>query len=441
MTEHPTREQLRDLVGDRLPEATARAVVAHLLLGCERCQAAMAPLALPLFRPGRSASEVGSARPEDYERPVAAAYAAVLPLGLLLEQERAEAPELAARLLARQAEGGAETRWKSWTYGLCEYLLEESLALRLSEPDRMIALAELARCGVARLSAALYGADRLADLAARVSGELGHAYRVKGELRRAEWAVVEALCTARRGTGAPVLKARLAEIAALLLGDQRRFEAAERMLDVAYAIHRRARRLHETGLVLIRKGLIVGWAGDPARAILYLGSGLAALDRDRDPRLVFHTLHNILYFKIQLGEHRQAAAQLWQMRPLYRRYGSLLETLKLRWFEAQIAAGLGDVSRAQRAYEETRRGFEEAGLALDAALVGLELASLWLRSGRSEEVRELVEELFAIFSEKGVEREALAALAMLRDAVGRRRLTAELLAAARQMLERAQDGR
>jgi hypothetical protein len=213
------------------------------------------------------------------------------------------------------------------------------------------------------------------------------------------------------------------------------------MLDVAYAIHRRARRRHETGLALIRKGLLVGWAGDPARAILFLGSGLASLDRQRDPRLVFHTLHNVLYFKIQLGEYREAAAQLWQMRPLYRRYGSLVEMLKLRGFEAHIAAGLGDAGRAERAFVETRQGFERAGLVLDAALVGLDLASLWLRAGRTEEVGELVEELFAVFAERGVEREALAALSMLRDAVRRRRLTAELIAVARQVLERAEDPR
>jgi hypothetical protein len=443
MTEHPTREQLRDLVGDRLPMATARAVVAHLLLGCERCQAALAPLALPLFKPGRGVSVLGSARPEDYERPVAAAYSSVLALARRLEEERNAAPEQAAHLLARQAagSGGSAARWGPWTYGLCEYLLEESLALRFAEPDRMVGLAELASAGVAQLSATLYGADRLADLAARVAGELANAYRVKGDLRRAETAMVEALSTARRGTGALPLKARLAEIAAILLGDQRRFDAAQRMLDVAYAIHRRARRRHETGLVLIRKGLLVGWAGDPARAILFLGSGLAALDRRRDPRLVFHTLHNVLYFKIQLGEYRVAAAQLWQMRPLYRRYGSLVDLLKLRGFEAHIAAGLGDTGRAERAFVETRQGFEDAGLVLDAALVGLDLASLWLRAGRAEEVGELVEELFAVFAERGVEREALAALSMLRDAVSRRRLTAELIAAARQVLERAHDPR
>lgn len=438
MKEHPTREQLRDLVWDRLPAHAARAVVTHLLLGCERCQAAMAPLALPLFAPGRTAVRLGAPREDAYEAPVESAYASALGCARRLERERSEAPAGLARL-GEGLDAGADPQNLAgrveWTFGLCELTLEASLALRFADPDRMIALAELARQGVARLAPGRYPEDRVADLAARATAELANAYRVKGELRRAEATMADAWRRARCGTGSPELKARLAELSSNLFGDQRRFEAAQQMLDVAYAVHRRAGRVHETGLVLIRKGLLVGLAGDPARGILFLGSGLAAVDRQRDPRLVFHTLHNILAYKIELGDYRQAAAQLWQMRPLYRRYGSQVEGLKLRWFEAKIAAGLGDLSRAERAYLETRRGFEQAGLALDAAVVALELAGHWQQAGRTEQVRGLVEELVAVFADQGVHREALAALGMLHDAVRRQGLTAELIAAARGVLE------
>lgn len=443
MKQHPTPELLRDLVGGRLPAPTAQAVVTHLLLGCERCQAAVAPLAVPLFAPGRAPARLGAPRPEDYELPVAAAYAAVLGSARRLERERADAPAQAAILFACMDAGpraAADLAAQAeWTFGLCEHLLEESLELRFTDPDRMIALAELARRGVGLLVPGRYPEQRRADLAARAAGELANAYRVKGALRRAEAAMVEAWRESRRGTGSLPLKARLAELSSNLFGDQRRFDAAQRMLDVAYTIHRRAGRTHETGLALIRKGLLVGAAGDPGRGILFLGSGLAAVDRRRDPRLVFHTLHNILAYRIQLGEHRRAAAQLWHMRPLYRRYGGLVESLKLRWFEAQIAAGLGDPGRAERALLDTKLGFERAGLALDAALVALELAWHWLRAGRAEEVGPLVAELVAVFAGNGVHREAVAALGLVHEAVRQERLTAEVLAVARRALERVQD--
>lgn len=42
----------------------------------------------------------------------------------------------------------------------------------------------------------------------------------------------------------------------------------------------------------------------------------------------------------------------------------------------------------------------------DAAMVGLELAALWLRQGRAAQVQELAEEMYATFRYLGVPLEA-----------------------------------
>jgi hypothetical protein len=59
----------------------------------------------------------------------------------------------------------------------------------------------------------------------------------------------------------------------------------------------------------------------------------------------------------------------------------------------------------------------------DAAMVSLDLALLYLREGRSEDVKALAEEMLPIFQAQDVHREALAALLLFQDAARRDELT------------------
>ena len=99
----------------------------------------------------------------------------------------------------------------------------------------------------------------------------------------------------------------------------------------------------------------------------------------------------------------------------------------------------GLAAEAEAALWEVRDGFLERGLGIDAARVCLDLAALYLRHGREDDLRRMVDDSLPLFAEHGADPAAIAALRSLRDpaARGGRMLTLELLARMAAVLEAA----
>ncbi len=442
MHDHPTRDALKKFLLGGLPAGETRAVVAHLTAGCALCRSAMAPWFPGLIRPIRSGEKPSSELEAAYDGAVGRACARALDWKRRLEHEREEAPGKITRLLY----GGRVTSEPLlpdepgfWTWGLCEVLLERSWALRHDDPQGMLHLAVLAREAADRLDPEIYGAEVTCDLRARAWGELANAYRVEGDLTRAQAALDRALELRRQGSGPPLIRARLAEIAAALLCYQRRFPEAFRALDLARSLYERHGQPHDAGRMLVQKGLYAGRSGDPEEGIRLLARGLAVLDHDRDPKMVFLILHNILLFRVELGDFREASLQLFEMRPLYSHHAGAVDLVKLRWIEGRIATGLGEAERAERAFRQVREDFERRGMIYNAAVAGLDLAALWLQQGRTAEVRQLVTGMLEVFRARYVAREAIAAVLMLRDAAERDEATLDLLRVVAGILERVKE--
>jgi tetratricopeptide (TPR) repeat protein len=441
MSEHPHRETLEGFLLNSLPKREAKAMVAHLLVGCDHCRQEASPLATAMFTPG-AGPEPRLSVEEDaaYDRSISAAFAKALELEKSLGAER-ETAERRSEDIVHALEQADEMSLPEGpvTWGLCESLLEKTLALRHSDPAGMVRMADLSRMAAERLDAAAYGAERRTDMQARAWAELANAYRITDDFPQAEAAMACALELRGQGTGDPLLYARIADLDASLLCDQRRFKEAFRMLDLAYAIHRRYSDSHEVGRVIIVKGLYTGYAGKPEEGLQLLVRGLSMIDRARDAKLVFHTLHNILLFRVELGEFEQAQRQLQRMRVLYAAHAGWLDLVKLHRLEGEIAAGLGDLVTAEATFQQIRQDLDEAGLGYQAALVSLDLAGVWLRQSRTPEVRGLVSEMMATFRVLGVEREALSALHLLQDALERDQATLDVLRLVGGILRRLQN--
>jgi len=105
--------------------------------------------------------------------------------------------------------------------------------------------------------------------------------------------------------------------------------------------------------------------------------------------------------------------------------GKKLNTLRVRWLEGLVAAGLGRTEEAVAALEEVRREFAARGIAFDTALVSLDLAVIYLGQGRTAEVKALAAEMVAIFRAQRVQQEALAAVLVFQKAADRERATIE----------------
>ena len=339
-----------------------------------------------------------------------------------LERERAEADAKIDRLLS-----GGKVGKGFWTWGLCERLQERSWELRQKDPSEMVVLAQQAVEAAQRISGRKYGAQHVADLLARAWAGLANAYRISDQMDQAETALKESFQAYHRGTRSPLLRARLAEISASLLCDQREFPSAFQVLDLAYSLYMRHHARHDAGRALITKGLHTGYTGDPEEGIQLIARGLQLIERDRDPKLIFQCLHNILLFRVERGEFRSARRQIFEMRPLYKLHDDRIAKMKLRWVEGKVFLGLREIERAIRAFQQAKDGFLQLGLNYDAALVSFELAAVWIREGKQAEARRLLHEMLEIFRARYIAREAIAALIMLRDAADRNELSTDLL--------------
>ncbi len=419
---HPTHETLEAFSNGSLSSHAARAVVAHLVGGCSQCRESTVLMTGPLFSPiPEDEVEISAEMDAAYDSAISAAYAAALAkTGGVGRKEPARVVPGAEGL---PLPGDPDFA----TPDVCEAFLARSFTLRFNDPGAMLQLAELAAQSAEELDTEIYGAESVADLQARAWAEVANAYRVIGDLPQADRVMTRAVDCRSRGTGDARLLAHLSHLAAALACAQRRFDQAFRLLDISYSIYIKLGDRHSAGRVLIARGLYTGYTGDPLEGIRYLVHGLNIIDRVQEPKLAFQALHNILLLRVELGEYEEARRSLQQMRPLYARFTDELEETKLRWVEGKIAAGLGELEEAEEAFAESQNRFDRAGLGYRAALVSLDLVSVWLQQGRTGEIKQLVGELLVTFRAVGVEREAIAGILLLRDAVECEQATVELL--------------
>jgi hypothetical protein len=425
---HPTPAELERFMIGELPPGDSGAVMAHLLRGCDRCRETVAPLAAAMFAPGQDAGPALWDESE-YDLPLFRAFASAQRYadslgeqqsetlreidGLLLHQAPAQPPAPAARARRDRAR--------------CEELLQRSRTLRHRDLESAVQLAGLAAGMAERLDPDAFDPAALADFQARAWGEVGNARRVADDPAGAESDLARALARAEEGTGDPALLARLMDLTASLLTDQRRFGDAARLLDGVYRLHERQGDAHAAGRALISKGVSTGYALDLEQAIRLLARGLARIDAARDPELVLSAVHSLIAFLVDGGRFAEAERLVAIARPLYTAHGDRLLALKVRWVEGKIAAGSADDDRAEESFCAVRAGFEQAGLPYDAALVSLDLAAIWLRRGRTAEIRRLVDETVAVFRARHIRREAIGAMLVLREAIEKDRATLALL--------------
>jgi tetratricopeptide (TPR) repeat protein len=217
------------------------------------------------------------------------------------------------------------------------------------------------------------------------------------------------------------------DLTASLYKDQRRFDEARRLLDLVYAIYEREGDTHGTARALISMGIAAGYAFEIEESIHLLTRGIAILDGIRDPKLMTIAIHNLAWCLVEYGRPAQAHQVFLQSKVLFARYAGPLEMVKCQWLEGRIAAGIGNDALAETKFLEARAQLDKAHLPYDVALVSLDLATLWLKAGRTAEIRKLIDQTITIFQTRKIRREALGMLLVLRDALRQERATEALL--------------
>lgn len=300
-------------------------------------------------------------------------------------------------------------------------LCQESLDAATDDADSAVALA-----GLAELAATLIRGRQvpLSRLQGFTVFHLGNAFRVRGELpgAAAQFRRAEVLWM-RGASGDPeglLDEARVLGMQASLRRAQGDLPAALALLDQALAIGG-----SETKYLLLNRAKVLEEMDRHEEALEDLRRAASWINPEREPRLHWNQRFNSLVVLVHLGKYQKAEAGLPEVRDLAERVGKKLNTLRVRWLEGLTAAGLKRMEEAIAALEEVRREFAARGIAFDTALVSLDLAVIYLKQGRTAEVKELAAEMVAIFRAQRVQQEALAAVLVFQKAADRERATIE----------------
>ena len=424
---HPSPEELERFLLGEASSRQAAPVLAHLLRGCDRCQARMQPTISVMFGNGRSATEPVQEAGSEYDFPLFKALATARRFAASAAQAKTGTPDRPAPALKAAPVLAAEAADESATWGRCEKLIENCRALRYSDPETLLLTATLAVAMAERLDPGVRGTIALADLQAYALAELGNARRVSDDFSGAEAELARGMGRAAQGTGSPLLLAHLMDLTASLYIDQSRFKEARVLFDAVYAIHQREGDRHSRGRALISKGFMAVNALEDEEGIRLLSEGLAMIDASRDPKLATSGIFNLIWALVECRRAPLAETLFNHSRPLFLAHLERKEGIKYAWLEGRIAAALNDSARAERSLREARAAFEEFKLPAYVALVSLDMAALWLRAGRTPEITILLEETITVFRTQGMSRAAVTTLLVVHEAVKKQQATEALL--------------
>lgn len=441
---HVDREALEKFLADELTEEDNRALQRHVFT-CACCEERLIAL-LPGSRPRRGEPHRTGGNAAEYRELIREtaekAQPEVASSRSGLSGERREAPALWERLASRGPEERRRLIWTDpvyQTWGLFELLADRSHQILPQDVREAEDLVRLAMDVAEHLDASRYGLPAVEAAKARVWIHRANTYRVLSDFRQTEQALQTAELHLSRSWLDPLDEGLLLETKAVLRRAQGRFEEALRLIETVIAIYREINEPHLHGRALLIQGLTLQYQGHPALAGECFRASLFLLDGTRDPRMVMASQVNLLFCLQESGRSAEAAALLHEAQGVVERAGKRTDRLRLRWVSARIAVDLSHWEEAERIFLEIRDGFLESSLVFDAALTSLDLAALYIRQGRSAEVKGLAAEMLPVFRSREVHREVLAALIVFQKAAEMEQITMGLVQEVSSYLRKVQN--
>lgn len=267
--------------------------------------------------------------------------------------------------------------------------------------------------------------------AARVAGDFAQADRLFAQVHL-------------QLAGAPVddlrIRAQIASLEATLRLAQRAFGEASQQLDIATLLFRSAGDRQGSAKALTQQASLQRTQGFAKAALRSAQLAAEALAEFPSGYLYLCTVTERASSLCQLGRHAAAGHLLDAHLQLFDDSDESHVGVVLRGLRGRIALGLEDFDEAVRYFADARDAYLQLGRDYDAALASLDLAETYFEAGRMSDLRELAGQLVPLFRSNGVEREALASLALLAKAVRSGTLTASLLSEVRRAVREGAEG-
>lgn len=438
--DHPSGKDLESfLKGTSGPvsRASNAQVLRHLLSECSVCRGRLRAMGWDgrrlarLFEPIKEEAAAPSADGFDYSRAFDKAEQAV---SALLTPERPvtePVDDVLARLdlLAEDEQARHVSAGGAFASpAIVRALIDRSQELRFRDAEAMLHLANLSRLAAETCPAEAAGNGlRLADLKARAWGQYGNALRVSGRPLEAEEAFAASERYREAGTGDPVLRAWLLEKSTSLAIFKSSFSEAVEMSGEAGDIYQELGEAHLLGSTLIQKAIAELYSGETESAVRILNQAIPLIDCEEDPNLLLAACHNLIRGYIDLDRPDQALMLYNEIHELYQESDDPLILLRAAWQEGQILRDLGHLRAAETALLRARKGYVERKLVYEAALVSLELATVYVKLGMVEEVKRTVTATIPIFHALRVKLEILASLLQLRQVADQEQQALELI--------------
>lgn len=356
-----------------------------------------------------------------------------------VRRQQSQAPALVAELMRHPVERQrmlVRNHSKFHSLPVAELLLEQVWRIGFDDPEAAHAQAEVVLDVAEALPEESPAVAVAQDLRARAWAYRGNLRRMMSDFKGAEAEFARASQLLEQGTGDPLEKARWLDLMTTLRIGQRRFQEAREFIQGAIGIYRSADEQHLTGRAMISLASVLQEQGELARAVEVLEAAVRLVDGTQEPRLLLVAEHNLASMLVDRGDHERAAFLLPEVRQTAVRAGSRFDLLRFRWLEGTVLLGLGREPRAEAALLEVRKGFLELGVAYDAAAVSLELAGIYLRQGRTSELKDLAAEVIPVFRSRDVHQEAFAALLLFQRAVEMETLTLRMVEEVSEVLRR-----
>jgi len=282
---------------------------------------------------------------------------------------------------------------------MAQHLLDQSRFLWHEDAREGLACAELGLLVLDCLSPSEYHPKLLEDFRAMAWGMVGNGQRIFSDLRAADASLQRAREHLDRGTGDVFEHAEILSMLSTLRKEQRRLAEALALTERSAELYLEAGdRSRAAGALARRIGILMS-SGQAVQACEVGEKLLEDFDTDELDRLhLVGIQQNLALAMVKAG---WALPALRRLRLLYRQVKENglghLTRLRLAWSEARVLHRLGELDTAEAMYRELRESFEAGGLAVDAALLSLDLAHVYRDQKKSRRSRRAARQALPFF--------------------------------------------